>query len=106
MNIFHQALYNLVGGWHFEIHGDDEYENIVKWYVDTHPTKQEVLDEVARLTAIEESNAYQKERAKNYPAIGDQLDMLWHAIDSGTLNKTSDFYTAIKAVKDANPKSE
>jgi hypothetical protein len=41
---------------------------------------------------------------RQYPSIGDQLDMLWHAIDNGTLNKTSDFYTAIKAVKDAHPK--
>jgi hypothetical protein len=43
--------------------------------------------------------------SRKYPSIGDQLDMLWHAIDNGTLNKTSDFYTAIKAVKDAHPKS-
>ena len=42
--------------------------------------------------------------ARKYPSLGDQLDMLWHAIDNGTLNKTSDFYTAIKAVKDAHPK--
>jgi hypothetical protein len=28
----------------------------------------------------------------------------WHAIDTNSLNKTSDFYTAIKAVKDAHPK--
>ena len=48
------------------------------------------------------ANAYKTQR--QYPSIGDQLDMLWHAIDNGTLNKTSDFYTAIKAVKDAHPK--
>jgi len=51
-----------------------------------------------------ESNQYVALRTKQYPSIGDQLDMLWHAIDNGTLNKTSDFYTAIKAVKDAHPK--
>jgi hypothetical protein len=49
-------------------------------------------------------NLYKTQRAENYPSLGDQLDMLWHAIDNGTLNKTSDFYTAIKAVKDAHPK--
>ena len=49
-------------------------------------------------------DAYKQQRMENYPFIGDQLDMLWHAIDSGTLNKTSDFYTTIKAVKDAHPK--
>jgi hypothetical protein len=40
-----------------------------------------------------------------YPNIGDQLDMLWHAIDNGTLNKTSDFYTTLKAVKEKYSKS-
>ncbi len=42
-------------------------------------------------------------RAKQYPALADQLDMLWHAIDTGTLNKDSDFYTTLKAVKEQNP---
>ena len=51
------------------------------------------------------ANAYIAKRQPNYPSIGDQLDMLWHAIDTNSLNKTSDFYTAIKAVKDAYPKN-
>lgn len=45
-------------------------------------------------------------RKIEYPDIGEQLDMLWHAIDTGTLDKTSDFYTVLKSVKDANPKPE
>ena len=63
-----------------------------------------IAQEISRLQAEYESKQYQRDRV--YPSIGDQLDMLWHAIDSGTLNKTSEFYTAIKAVKDAYPKSE
>ena len=43
-------------------------------------------------------------RAKEYPAITDQLDMLWHAIDEGTLTKDSDFYKTIQQVKLDNPK--
>ena len=66
------------------------------------PTEQEIEDEIVRLQAEYEAKEYQ--RLRQYPPIGDQLDMLWHAIDNGTLNKTSDFYTAIKAVKDAHPK--
>ena len=58
--------------------------------------------EVAKLQSEYDAKEYQ--RLRSYPKIGDQLDMLWHAIDNGTLNKTSDFYTAIKAVKDAHPK--
>ena len=44
--------------------------------------------------------------SKTYPAIGDQLDLLWHAIDadSDLKVKFSAFYNSIKAVKDANPK--
>ena len=30
--------------------------------------------------------------------------MLWHAIDGDALDKTSDFYTKLKKVKDDNPK--
>jgi hypothetical protein len=82
----------------------NEYENLV-WTDEeqTKPTQQEVEDKIAELLEDFQSKEYQRERV--YPSIGDQLDMLWHAIDNGTLNKTSDFYTTIKAVKDANPKS-
>jgi 4-hydroxyphenylpyruvate dioxygenase-like putative hemolysin len=69
------------------------------------PTKQELEDEVERLQADYDSKEYQRQRAKEYPLITDQLDMLWHAINNGTLDKSSEFYTAIKAVKDASPKT-
>jgi len=49
-----------------------------------------------------------KNRAFSYPSITEQLDLLWHAIDAeeDLKVKLADFYNAIKAVKDANPKSE
>ena len=47
---------------------------------------------------------YRTDRLQEYPEIGDQLDMLWHAIDGGTLDKTSDFYNSLKAIKDKHPK--
>ena len=53
---------------------------------------------------------YQTDRlfdgSTRYPAIGDQLDLLWHAIDADTdlKSKFSAFYNSIKEVKDANPK--
>ena len=54
------------------------------------------------------NHKYKDDRKSSYPTIGDQLDMLWHAIDSGDWTaakvKTTDFYTKIKAVKDDNPK--
>ena len=47
---------------------------------------------------------YKTDRSKEYPTLNEQFDLLWHAIDEGTLDKTSDFYTALKKVKDDNPK--
>lgn len=41
---------------------------------------------------------------RTYPEIGDQLDMLWHSMDNGTIPKSPEFYAAIKKVKDENPK--
>ena len=64
--------------------------------------------EVARLQAEWDAQAYTRTRETAYPSIGDQLDMLWHAIDVGDWTavkvKTTEFYTALKTVKDANPK--
>ena len=58
----------------------------------------------ARLAVFEVQNT----RAAAYPSIGDQLDMLWHAIDTGDWTaakvKTTEFYTALKAVKTSHPK--
>ena len=54
------------------------------------------------------SNKRARTRINAYPTIGDQLDMLWHAIDDGNWTaaklKNTDFYTKLKAVKDANAK--
>jgi hypothetical protein len=74
------------------IRGDEAFD------VDGNPVS---YDE-ATVQSYIDANEYKTLR--QYPSLGDQLDMLWHAIDNGTLNKTSDFYTAIKAVKDAHPK--
>ena len=50
---------------------------------------------------------YATKRRTYYPLIAEQLDLLYHAIDSdkfGTDAKTSGLYTALKAVKDKYPK--
>jgi hypothetical protein len=70
----------------------------------TCPTEEEIQTELTRLQAEYDANQYQRDRAKQYKPVTDQLDMLWHAIDTGTLDKTCDFYTVNKTVKDNNPK--
>jgi len=69
------------------------------------PTDAEIQAEVTRLQTEYDNNQYQRDR--QYAPTGDQLDMLWHSIDAGEFGDTakqSEFYTANKAVKDANPK--
>jgi hypothetical protein len=94
-----QAILSLVPGAEVTLYDDE-----VQWInPSTAPvTEQQIATEKTRLQVVYNAQEYQ--RLRQYPSIGDQLDMLWHAIDNGTLNKTSDFYTAIKAVKDAHPK--
>ena len=47
---------------------------------------------------------YQDLRATAYPRIAEQLDMIWHAMDTGELSIASDFYNTLKSVKDTYPK--
>lgn len=50
---------------------------------------------------------YAENRAMNYPSLGNQLDMIWHAINAGSpLDAESSFYKAIAAVKAAYPKPD
>lgn len=42
-------------------------------------------------------------RQRAYPPIGEQLDMLFHAMDRGEIPKATAFYETIKAIKDAVP---
>lgn len=43
-------------------------------------------------------------RKLEYPSLEQQLDFLFKDIDNDTLDKTGDFYTSLKQVKDNNPK--
>jgi len=67
------------------------------------PTFAQVKTRLDELVAEYDSYAGKRERVNQYPAITDQLDMLFHAIDDGQLGesaKTSEFYTTIKTIKD------
>ena len=70
------------------------------------PTQAEIEAAEATWNTNYDAKAYARTREAAYPSIGDQLDMLWHAIDGDATLKSdyADFHTAIKAVKDANPK--
>ena len=61
----------------------------------------DVQAKLSELQADYDAKKYQRDREPLYPAIGDQLDALYHA---GAFPK--EMADKIKAVKDANPKPE
>jgi len=83
----------------------EDYDQII-WNAGTAViSKADIEAKIAELKVAYDAIAYQRKRQPEYPAIGEQLDLLWHAIDDGTLDKTSDFYTSLKATKDKYPKT-
>ena len=84
-----------------KITGVDEKERGI---VSTNPsdfgvTWSQITAKQAELQADYEAKEYQRNRASEYPSIGDQLDMIYHAGQGGDA-----FQKAIKAVKDKYPK--
>lgn len=98
-----KALMNLRPGATWIIQGEELLENL-QW-TDSNfdkPTDEEILAEVARLRSEWQNTQYQRDRARAYPRIQDQLDMLyWDRI-----NGTNTWQTAIQQVKQQFPKNE
>jgi uncharacterized small protein (DUF1192 family) len=65
----------------------------------TQPTDAEIAAEITRLEADYAAKQYQRDRAAEYPAIGDQLDALFHA---GVF--PAEMAAQIQAIKDKYPK--
>jgi len=89
----------------------DDGSGIQEWRgSDPQPTEAELTQAWADWQAAAAAVKYKTDRTKNgsttYASTGDQLDLLWHAIDADTdlKSKFSAFYNSIKEVKDANPK--
>ncbi len=64
---------------------------------------QAVIDK-ANSDFDQQENGYKTARQEAYGSIGDQLDLLYHDMTASKGDKTGEWYKAIKAVKDANPK--
>ena len=82
------------------IHGN-KYEGIDKWDDGGKdiPSKAEIDAEIIRQEAEYDAQAYARNRQPRYPAIGDQLDDLYH---KGAFS--AEMTATIKKVKDDNPK--
>ena len=79
---------------------NDEYENI-EWLNSQPIPKQTLLDKIEELKAEYNSKQYQRDRAKAYPSIQEQLDLqYWDKV-----NGTDNWEQAINAVKAQYPKA-
>ncbi len=79
-------------------------QGVVTQWIDerTQPTEEEIATKKIELQTEYDANQYQRDRV--YPQLGEQFDKLWHDINAGTLDNTGEFFTALKEVKDNNPK--
>ena len=82
-----------------QIVDDTAYEKVDGKLVQVTLDTDAVAAEEARILAAYNATEYQRKRVEEYPSIGDQLDMIYHAGQGGDA-----FQAAIKAVKDKYPK--
>jgi hypothetical protein len=76
---------------------DNDYDKII-WTTGTTPiSKSDLQAKVAELQTAYDNNKYQRDRAKEYPSIVDQLDDLYH-------NGIDGWKATIKTTKDKFPK--
>jgi hypothetical protein len=68
------------------------------------PTRKEVDEEYAYQEKLAKHYQYAYDRCGEYPDGFEQLDMLWHSINNGINLKDSDWFKAIKEVKEKYPK--
>ena len=64
----------------------------------------QAIEDLAQSKLDKQDNGYARARQEAYPALAEQLDMLYHDMTAGKGDKTGEWWKAIKAVKDDNPK--
>jgi hypothetical protein len=101
-----EAIYKAISKINSDAQASMSGDNIsaldtIQWHNGTPPIAKElILAKVAELQAEYEANQYQRDRAKSYPSIKDQLDLqYWDKI-----NNTNNWEEAINAVKNKYPK--
>ena len=90
------------------VNGSDINTCEIEWHNGTTPiSKADIEAKMNEMANEPKQSAYAEQRRNAYPAIGDQLDMLWHTIDKDILlqKRYFDFYQTIKKVKVKYPKT-
>ena len=64
----------------------------------------QAIEDRAQSKLDAQDNGYTRDRQESYPALGEQLDLLYHDMTADKGDKTGEWYKAVKKVKDDNPK--
>ena len=88
------------------VNGNDINTCKIEWFDTTPIPKADIEAKMVEVQAEYDANQYQRDRATDYPPIGDQLDMIWHTIDKDAelQHKFYDFYQTVKKTKVKFPK--
>jgi len=70
----------------------------------TNITNTQINTKLAELETAYTNNAYQRDRANEYPELKEQLDLLYKDMVADKGDKTGEWFKAVKKVKDDNPK--
>ena len=83
----------------------EENYDTIQWHNGTSViSKADIEAKQAELQTAYDNKQYQRDRAVAYKEIKEQLDLLYHDMAADKGDKTGEWFKAIKAVKDANPK--
>ena len=87
------------------VYGEDIDTCTIKWLEGTTEiSKSNIETKMTELETEYDNNKYQRDRAKEYKELKEQLDLLYHDMVADKGDKTGEWFKHIKAVKDANPK--
>jgi len=91
----------IEGGW------KSKEGKIVKWWADeAQPSQSDIDSKLLELNQSWESEEYARNRATAFPALTDQLDMLFHDMTADKGTKDGEWYKAVAKVKADNPKPD
>ncbi len=68
------------------------------------PSEADINTKLAELTTAYNAKKYQNARAAEYPSVQEQLDLLYKDMLADKGDKTGTWFSAVKKVKDDNPK--
>ena len=91
-----EAILNINPNAEVSVSGNDI--NTIEWHDTTPISKSDIEAKQTELQTAYDNNKYQRDRAKEYPSIVDQLDDIYH-------NGINAWKATIKVTKDKYPKS-